>query len=137
MDYEAFTQNLMADLRANGRPTAGPMEGRPLMILTSRGARSGTERSAVITYTRDGDRYVIAATASGAPEHPAWYHNLVANPEVTVEADREKFRARATEATGAERDRLYEQHATERPEFRDYPRMVERVIPVFTLERIG
>ena len=136
MDYEAFTQNLMADLRANGRASDGPMAGRPLIILTSKGAKTGNERSAVITYTWDGDRYVIAATASGSPTHPAWYHNLVANPEVTVEVDREKFRARATEVTGAERDRLYERHATERPEFRDYPQMVERTIPVFTLERI-
>jgi deazaflavin-dependent oxidoreductase (nitroreductase family) len=137
MDYEAFTQNLMADIRAHGRPTSGPMAGRPLMILTTKGAKTGAERSAVITYTRDGDRYLIAASASGAPTNPDWYHNLKANPEVTVEAGGEKFRARATVVEGgAERDRLYEQHATERPEFREYPKKVTRTIPVITLERI-
>ncbi len=136
MDYEAFTQSLMTDLRANGRPTSGPMAGRPLMILTTTGAKSGRARQAVITYTRDGERYVVAATASGSPTHPDWYHNLKANPEVIIEADGEKFRARAVEAVGSERDRLYTQHASERPEFRDYPGMVTRTIPVFTLERI-
>ena len=93
MGYEAFTRNLMADLRAHGRPEDGPMAGRPLMILTTKGAKSGAERSAVITFSKDGDSYVIAATASGAPTNPAWYHNLVANPEATVEADREVPRA--------------------------------------------
>jgi deazaflavin-dependent oxidoreductase (nitroreductase family) len=137
MDYEAFTQNLMADIRAHGRPTGGPMEGRPLMILTTKGAKTGAERSAVVTYTRDGDRYVIAATASGSPTNPDWYHNLKAHPEATVEAEGKKFRARAVEAQGDEAARLYEQHATERPEFREYPKKVTRRIPVFTLERIA
>ena len=138
MDYEAFTNNLMADLRANaGRATSGPMAGRPLMILHSTGAKSGAERTAVITYTRDGDRYVIAASKSGAPTNPEWYYNLLANPEATAEASGETFRVRATEATGAERQRLYDQHAEDRPEFRDYPNVTTRVIPVFTLERLN
>jgi deazaflavin-dependent oxidoreductase (nitroreductase family) len=137
MDYEAFTNNLIADLRSNGGVvTTGPMAGRPLMILRSTGAKSGAERTAVITYTRDGDRYVVAASKSGAPTNPGWYHNLRANPVATVEAAGETFRVRATEATGAERQRLYDQHAQERPEFRDYPNKTARVIPVFTLDRL-
>ena len=137
MDYEAFTNNLMADLRANaGRASSGPMAGRPLMILTSTGARSGMQRTAVITYTRDGDRYVIVASKSGAPTNPEWYYNLLANPEATAEAGGETFRVQATEAMGAERQRLYDQHAEERAEFRDYPSMTTRVIPVLTLERL-
>ena len=137
MDYEAFTRDLKADLRANGRPTSGPMEGRPLMILTTTGAKSGEEHEAVINYLRSGDTFVVAGTKSGAPTHPAWYHNLRANPDVTVEADREKFRARATIAEGAERDQLWNQVATEFPYFQDYPSMTDRVIPVITLERIA
>jgi deazaflavin-dependent oxidoreductase (nitroreductase family) len=137
MDYEAFTQNLIADMRAHGgEVTSGPMAGRPLMILTTKGARSGEDRDAIITYTRDGDRYVIAASMSGAPTNPAWYYNLLAHPEATVEAGGETFKVRATVASGAERDRLYAQHAAERPEFRDYPRMTDRVIPVFLLDRL-
>ena len=137
MDYEAFTNNLIADLRANaGRASSGPMVGRPLMILTTTGARSGKERTAIITYTRDGDRYVIVASKSGAPTNPEWYYNLLANPEATAEAGGETFRVRATEATGVERQRLYDQHALERAEFRDYPNMTTRVIPVLTLDRL-
>ena len=137
MDYEAFTNNLIADLRANaGRAPSGPMAGRPLMILTSTGARSGMQRTAVITYTRDGDRYVIVASKSGTPTNPEWYYNLLANPEATAEAGGETFRVQATEAMGAERQRLYDQHAEERAEFRDYPSMTTRVIPVLTLERL-
>ncbi len=137
VNYEAFTRELTEDLRANGRPTSGPMEGQPLMILTTTGAKTGQQREAIATYTREGDGYVIAATKSGAPTNPAWYHNLRANPEATMEVDREKFRARAAIATGAERDRLWDQHATELPNFREYPSMTDRVIPVITLERIA
>ena len=138
MDYEAFTRNLKAELRSNdGVVQSGPMAGRPLMILTTTGAKSGEPREAVITYTREGDKYVIAASKSAAPSNPHWYHNLRVNPQATVEAAGETFQARATEVTGAERDRLYDQHAAERPEFKDYPSQTTRVIPVFTLERIA
>jgi deazaflavin-dependent oxidoreductase (nitroreductase family) len=137
MDYEEFTRNVKAELRANnGVVQNGPMAGRPLMILTTTGAKSGDPREAIITFTREGDKYVIAASKSGADTNPHWYHNLRVHPEATVEAGGEKFQARATEATGAERDRLYAQHADERPEFRDYPKQTSRVIPVFTLERL-
>ena len=76
------------------------------MILTTQGARTDQERVAVVTYTRDGDRYVIAASKSGAPTNPHWFHNLKANPEVEVEAGGERFLARATVPSGDERDRL-------------------------------
>jgi len=136
MDYEAFTQALMADLRANGTPSSGPMSGRPLMILTTTGAKSGEPRSAVVTYTRDGDHYVIAGSKGGAPTNPAWFHNIQAHPDVTVEANRETFKARATITSGAERDRLWAQHAEQRPEFREYPTKTSRVIPMILLDRI-
>jgi len=136
MDYEAFERELKADIRANGRPTSGYFEGQPLMILTSKGARSGQDREAVLSVSRTGERYVIVASKSGAPTHPEWYHNLLANPEAKVEVDGESFRARATEVVGDERDRLYEQHAQVNPQFREYPTKTDRVIPVFVLERL-
>jgi deazaflavin-dependent oxidoreductase (nitroreductase family) len=135
VDYDAWTRTLMEDIREHGGPSQGPMAGRPLMILTTTGAKSGEERSAVVTYTRDGDRYIVAASKSGAPTNPAWYYNLLANPTATVETGGEKFQARATEATGDERERLWNQHAEQRPEFRDYPNKTTRVIPVLVLER--
>src|SRR5919109_2739102 len=118
MDYEAYTRNLKHELRTTGEVSSGPMAGRPLMVLTTRGAKSGEPREAIVTYTRDGERYVIAASKGGAPTNPQWYYNLLANPEATVEAGRDKFTVRATETHGAERDRLWSQHAEQRPEFR-------------------
>jgi deazaflavin-dependent oxidoreductase (nitroreductase family) len=135
MDYAAFTRALTEDIRANGRPTSGPMAGQPLMILTTSGAKSGEPREAIVTYSRDGDRYVIAASKSGAPDNPAWYHNLRAHPQVSVETGGETFRARASVANGEERERLWNQHATELPQFQEYPTKTERVIPVIVLER--
>lgn len=136
-DHATFTQNLINDIREHGRPTSGPMEGRPVMILHTIGAKTGAERETPVTYTRDGNRYVIAASKGGAPTNPAWYHNLVAHPATTIETDRETVKVRASEVTGPERERLWEQHAAERPEFRDYPNRTDRVIPVLTLERLG
>ena len=132
-----FTQMLIDELRSHGgQVTTGPMAGRPLLILTTKGARSGEDRVAVVTYTRDGDRYVIAASKSGAPTNPDWFHNLQANPDVGVEAGGESFTAHATVASGDERDRLWERHADERPEFREYPKITDRVIPMVVLEPI-
>jgi deazaflavin-dependent oxidoreductase (nitroreductase family) len=136
MDYEAFTRNMKQDIRDHGRPTSGPMAGRPLMILTTTGARTGQLREALVTFTRDGERYVIAASKSGAPTNPQWYHNLLAHPVVTVETEGERFQARAMVTGGEERNRLWEQHAQQRPEFREYPKKTDRVIPVITLERL-
>ncbi len=136
MDYEAFERQLKTDIRANGRPTSGYFDGQRLMILTTRGAKSGQDREVLVNYSHDGDRLVIVASKSGAPTNPAWYHNLVANSEAKVEAERDAFPVRATEVTGAERDRLYDQHATEHPQFAEYPSKTDRVIPVFVLERV-
>jgi deazaflavin-dependent oxidoreductase (nitroreductase family) len=135
MDYQAFTRALTADVRANGRPTSGPMAGQPLMILTTTGAKSGEPREAIVTYSREEGRYVIAASKSGAPNNPAWFHNLKANPRVTIETGGETFSAVATVVTGDERDRLWGQHATELPQFRAYPAKTDRVIPMIVLER--
>jgi deazaflavin-dependent oxidoreductase (nitroreductase family) len=136
-DPEAFTRALIADMRANhGEVTSGPMAGRPLLLLTTIGARTGQPRQAILTYTKDGDRIVVAATKSGAPTNPDWYHNLLANPIVDVEAGGEAFKARATVQDGGEHDRLWDNHVAARPEFADYPEKSGRVIPVITLERI-
>jgi deazaflavin-dependent oxidoreductase (nitroreductase family) len=135
-DPDAWTRNMIADLRANGgTPSSGPLAGRPLAIMTSKGAKTGEDRTAIVTYHRDGDAFVIAATKGGAEEHPAWYHNLVANPEVTFEAASETIPVVAREATGDERQRRYDEHARQYPEFAAYPSKTRRVIPVFVLER--
>jgi len=136
-DPEAFTRALIADVRENGRPTSGPMAGRPLMVLTTTGAKTGEPRTVVVTFTRDGDAYVVAGSKSGAPTDPYWFRNLRSNPVVRVEADRQAFEARATEVEGADREQLWERHVAERPEFADYPEKAGRVIPMARLGRIA
>jgi deazaflavin-dependent oxidoreductase (nitroreductase family) len=121
-DPDAWTRNMIADLRANGgTPSSGPLVGRPLAIMTSKGAKTGEDRTAIVTHHRDGDAFVIAATKGGADEHPAWYHNLVAHPDVTFEAANDTLQLVARETSGDERQRLYDDHARLYPEFRGVP----------------
>jgi len=108
-----------------------------MILVTTTGARSGNQRTSPLVHTRDGDRYVIIASYAGAPKDPAWYHNLVANPEVTVEVGTEKFQARASTVEGEERQRLYDAQAALMPNFTEYQEKTTRQIPVVVLERIG
>src|SRR5205814_9411533 len=106
-------------------------------LLTTTGAKTGQPRTHPLVYTRDGDRYLVIASKGGAPTNPAWYHNLRANPEATVELGPETFRATATPITGGpERRRLYDQHAAINPGFKDYERRTTRVIPAILLDRL-
>jgi deazaflavin-dependent oxidoreductase (nitroreductase family) len=131
-------QSVIEDVRKHGRATSGPFVGRDLLVLTTTGARSGAERSSALVFSRDGDDYVIVASKGGSPNHPGWYHNLVANPIVTVETGGERFKARATPyASGVERDRLYAAHAARYPVFLDYERKTDRTIPVVRLTRLA
>ena len=133
-----WNAQLIATLRGNhGEVSEGPMAGRPLMILTTKGAKTGQAHEAVLTFSRDDGRYVVCATAGGSPTTPGWYYNLIANPAVQVEAKGETFAATASVAPPAERERLWEQHVAERPEFAEYPEISGRTIPVVTLQPIG
>lgn len=136
--YGDFNSSLVEDLRAHGgRASGGPFAGKDVLILTTRGAKSGETRINPLAFHRDGDRIVIIASKGGAPVHPAWYHNLLAHPEVTVEVLGEKFEARAaTVEDDDEYERLYAQHAVQMPGFLDYRTKTSRRIPVVVLERI-
>ena len=131
----AWEDALIADIRANnGRPTSGPLKGHPLLVMTSTGAKSGKQRRAILTYTRDGDDYVVAGTKGGSPEDPLWVENVRVNPDVDVEVGTRAFPATATVvADRAERDRLWDAHATELPWFAPYPARTGRVIPMIRL----
>jgi deazaflavin-dependent oxidoreductase (nitroreductase family) len=111
-------------------------KGAPILLLTTTGARSGQTRVNPLAYTRDGDRYVVIASKGGSPEHPAWFHNLKANPLVTVEVGADKFQAQALVPEGAERDRLYDAQASVMPGFAEYQKKTTRRIPVVVLQRI-
>jgi deazaflavin-dependent oxidoreductase (nitroreductase family) len=122
--------------RANGGKVGGAFEGRPLIVLNTIGAKSGEPRSHALMYGEDGDDLFIIASKGGAPEHPAWYHNLVANPRVTVELGTEVFEAEAIPTDGAERDRLMARMIANWPFFGDYEKNAGRVIPVVRLRRL-
>jgi deazaflavin-dependent oxidoreductase (nitroreductase family) len=133
-DANAWEDQIIAGMRANGgEVTNGPLAGHPLLIMTSRGAKSGEPRRAILTFHRDAGDYVVAATAGGAPTDPAWLHNLESDPEVTVEARNQTFGATATILSGPERDRLWDDHVRTLPWFADYPKQTGRVIPVVRL----
>ncbi|MGE0057317.1 MAG: nitroreductase family deazaflavin-dependent oxidoreductase [Dehalococcoidia bacterium] len=123
------------EFRANGgRVTLHPATDG-LVLLTTTGAKSGRQHTTPLAYHRDGDRIIVVASKGGAPENPAWFHNLRANPTVTVEVGSEKFEAHASVAEGEERDRLYRQQAAQFDTFNDYEKRTTRRIPVVILTR--
>lgn len=135
-DRDAWENALIADMRAHdGAITTGPMAGRPTMLLTATGAKSGQPRRVIVNFSRDGDDYIVAGTKGGAPKDPIWIANLRANPVVTVEADGREFSATATiVADPGQRDRLWDAHAQAMPWFAEYPdKTGGRIIPVVRL----
>lgn len=127
-------EELIADLRAHdGRPSAGPLKGHPLLIMMSTGARSGQPRRSILTWSRDGDDYIVAGTAGGGPTEPLWVENLRVHPDVSLEVAGRTFEAIATKTDGAERDRLWDQHVGALPWFGAYPSKTDRLIPVIRL----
>ncbi len=110
-------------------------QGTTVLILTTTGRRSGTPRSTPLIYGREGDNYVVVASKGGADEHPAWYLNLLANPEVDVQVLADRFTARARTATAEEKPRLWQAAVERWPAYADYQRRTEREIPVVILER--
>ena len=133
-DFNEFNRKIIAELRENGGVVGPPFEGAPMILVNHRGAKSGKAYTSPLVYTRDGDNYVIIASKGGAPEDPQWFHNLVANPDITVEVGTETVPVRARVAEGDERDRLYQAQADAMPNFAEYAKATDRVIPVVVLE---
>ena len=131
-----FNKDVVEQFRANDGQVKG-FEGWPMLLLTTTGAKTGQRRTSPVVFTVDDGRRVIIASKAGAPHHPHWYLNLVANPEVTVEVPGETYQARAVVAEGPERDRLYAQQAAQMPNFTEYQQKTDRQIPVVILEPIG
>ena len=106
----------------------------PTLLLSTTGRRSGQTRIMPLPYGRDGDNYVVIASRGGTPDHPGWYHNLVANPEVALQVVNEHVTARARTATGDERARLWQMMSEVYPPYPSYQTRCEREIPVVVLE---
>ena len=134
-DQNTYNRQLIEEFRAHRGKTGGPMEGRPLLLLTTTGAKSGQLRTTPIMYIPDGDRLLVIASNAGAPIHPDWYRNLVAHPEVTVEVGNETFEAIAVVTEGSERQRLWTRVVELYPFFADHQAKIARLIPVIVLRR--
>ncbi len=111
-------------------------EGSTVLLLTTTGRRSGEETTTPLIYGLDGANPVIVASKGGAPEHPGWYRNLVKTPEAEVQILGERFRVRARDAEGAERERLWELMNGIWPHYAEYQTKTDRAIPVVVLERL-
>lgn len=134
-DMNDFNEQIMAEFRANGGEVGGPFTGVPMVIVHHKGARSGIVRHAPLAYLPNGDEVVIFASKGGDPTNPAWYHNLIANPDTVMELGTELVPVRVREAIGAERDELFERQKKAMPPFADYEARTSRIIPVLVLER--
>jgi len=130
-----YNTAVIEEFRANEGRVGGHWEGRDLLLLTTTGRRSGRPHTTPMVYMRDGDRLLVYASKAGAPEHPDWYLNLVADPDVTVEVGAERYRATAAPLGPDERDRRFAEQAERFPAFAEYQAKTERVIPVVALAR--
>jgi deazaflavin-dependent oxidoreductase (nitroreductase family) len=130
-DVKAYNRQLIDEFRAAGRVLGE----RPLLLMTTTGARSGKPHTTPLMYVPDGDRLLVIASNVGATAHPDWYRNLLTNPRVTVEVSGETFEATASPVDGEEHDRLFAQIAAQYPFFNDHQAKASRKIPVVALER--
>ena len=137
MELLERNQQLIDAFRADKNKVDGQFSGRALLLLTTIGAKSGRRHTVPLSYFTDGDRIFVLAAHSGAPNHPAWYHNLLAQPEVTVELGSEIWQTRAVVAERQERERLFNKRAEEAPYVLDMQRKITRQIPVVILRRSG
>lgn len=109
--------------------------GFPTLLLTVRGRRSNQPYRTALIYGRDGDNVIVVASKGGAPEHPEWYRNLVANPDVEVQVAADRFTAHARTATDEERPALWKLMTSIYPEYIQYQEKTDRQIPLVILER--
>jgi deazaflavin-dependent oxidoreductase (nitroreductase family) len=128
-----FNAQIIEEFRANEGRVGGMFEGAPMLLLHHIGAKSGTHRVNPLVYQADDGRYVVFASKGGAPTDPDWFHNLMANPDTSIEVGAEHLDVRAEQATGEERDRLFTTQKERAPQFAEYEQKTERTIPVVIL----
>jgi proline iminopeptidase len=136
MDLSVFGDNHVKVYQETKGETGYIWNGAPILLLTTKGHRSGQMRTTPLIFAGDAGQPVIVASKGGAPQHPDWYLNLAAEPRVKVQIKDDVFDARARTATGAERQRLWEEALEVWPQYADYQAATDREIPVVVLERI-
>jgi deazaflavin-dependent oxidoreductase (nitroreductase family) len=132
-DAADWNTKVIEEFRANGGKVGGNFEGAPLLLLHTTGARSGQERVSPLMYQDLGGDVAIFASKAGAPTNPDWYHNVLANPDVTVEIGTETRPLRARVASGEERAGIFDRQKQDYPGFADYETKTTREIPVVIL----
>ena len=132
-DFNDWNRKVIDEFRSSEGKVGGQIEGAPILLLNTTGARSGKPRTSPMMYLAEGDHIYVFASKAGAPTNPDWYHNLKANPAVTVEIGTEKRPARAEEVTGPERERIYAEQSSRYPGFAEYQERTTRTIPVIEL----
>lgn len=133
MDIHEINRKVIDQFRAGGEIEG--MRRERLLLLTTKGAKSGTDRTTPMMFHPDGDRVVVMASNAGAPKAPDWYANLRANPSVRVEIGNDAYPATATVATGDERARLWTEITSLYPFFLDHEQKANREIPLVVLTR--
>lgn len=134
-DFNDWNAQIIQEFRANGGKVGGQFEGAPLLILHTTGAKSGAERESPLMYQAlDGDRIAIFASMGGAPTNPAWYYNVLANPEVTAEIGEGTRSFRARVADPDEREPIWTKQKADYPGFAEYEQATTRTIPVVILD---
>jgi deazaflavin-dependent oxidoreductase (nitroreductase family) len=137
MGFDEMNRKVIDEFHANEGKVGGFFEGSNIVLLHATGAKTGEERVKPLMFLDKGGKMVVFASKGGAPEHPDWYHNVKANPDVTLEVGTETFPAKASVVEGEERDRLYAEMVADRPQFGEYEEKTAgiRTIPVVVLER--
>jgi deazaflavin-dependent oxidoreductase (nitroreductase family) len=131
-----WNRRIIEEFRGNAGKVGGPFEGASMLLLHHEGARTGIERVNPLVYQPVGEGFAVFASKAGGPTNPDWYHNLIANPEATVEVGEDTVRVRARVAEGEERERIWTKQKQDRPNFADYEKKTSRQIPVVILERL-
>ncbi|MEU5419786.1 nitroreductase family deazaflavin-dependent oxidoreductase [Streptomyces sp. NPDC020667] len=119
---------------SSGGTQGTTMRGMPVVVLTTRGAKSGKIRKTPLMRVEHGGSYAVVASLGGAPKHPVWYHNIVADPRVELQDGPVRQDMTAREVTGEEKDRWWERAVAAYPDYADYQKKTDREIPVFVLE---
>jgi len=134
-DDELFGAEHVRVYRETGGERGYHWRGTTILLLTTRGRKSGEERTTPLIHRTDGERWVIVASKGGAPEHPGWYENLLADPQATIQVKGETIGATASTAEGEERSRLWSLMTEVWPAYDDYQTKTDREIPVVVLTR--
>jgi F420H(2)-dependent quinone reductase len=129
----AFLRAAVWLYRRSGGRVGGTMRGVPLLLLTTTGRRSGRPWTVPVMYQTDGDGWVVVASNSGSDRHPSWWLNLRSNPDASIQIGRERHRVGATEATGAERDRLWRLMVGAFSGYEQYTTKTSRILPIVRL----